>query len=111
MVKRHLGQAYWRKIVSDYESSQLSQRAFAEQRALPYYTFRGWIHRIRNEKRESASSFVDVGRTLVPVSSSNQSSGPRITVETPQGLRCIIEGTPSSATLHMVITELSRGPR
>ena len=60
MGRKRLGQAQWRKIVSDYEFSELSQRAFAEQKGVPFYTFKDWLRRIRKETRESTPSFVDV---------------------------------------------------
>lgn len=108
MGRKRLGQAQWRKIVSDYEFSELSQRAFAEQKGVPFYTFKDWLRRIRKESRESTPSFVDVSSSRRQVVEPSDLVRPRITLETPQGLRCILEDAPTSETLRFLIHELSR---
>ena len=43
--------ARWTKLVADFESADLSQREFAQERGLPLSNFRYWIYRLRKESR------------------------------------------------------------
>ena len=43
--------ARWTKLVADFESADLSQREFAQERWLPLSNFRYWIYRLRKESR------------------------------------------------------------
>ena len=43
--------ARWTKLVADFESADLSQREFAQERDLPISNLRYWIYRLRKESR------------------------------------------------------------
>jgi hypothetical protein len=43
--------ARWTRLVADFESCDLSQREFAEQRGLPLSNLRYWLYRLRKESR------------------------------------------------------------
>jgi hypothetical protein len=43
--------ARWTKLVADFESADLSQREFAQERGLPISNLRYWIYRLRKESR------------------------------------------------------------
>jgi transposase len=43
--------ARWTKLVADFESADLSQREFAQERGLPLSNLRYWIYRLRKESR------------------------------------------------------------
>jgi transposase len=43
--------ALWTKLVADYELSEQSQRAFAEERQIELSALRYWIYKLRNESR------------------------------------------------------------
>ena len=43
--------ARWTKLVADFESADLSQREFAQERGLPIGNLRYWIYRLRKESR------------------------------------------------------------
>ena len=41
----------WTKLVADFESSDLSQRQFAQDRGVPLSNLRYWLYRLRKESR------------------------------------------------------------
>jgi transposase len=43
--------ARWTKLVADFESADLSQREFAQERGLSLSNLRYWIYRLRKESR------------------------------------------------------------
>jgi transposase len=43
--------ARWTKLVADFESADLSQREFAQERGLALSNLRYWIYRLRKESR------------------------------------------------------------
>ena len=45
----------WVQIIRQYEKSELSQEAFAEERNIPVGTLRSWIYRLRRESDEATS--------------------------------------------------------
>ena len=47
--------ARWVKLVADYESSELTQREFANERGVSYSNLRNWIYRLRHASRPLAS--------------------------------------------------------
>ncbi len=48
---RNEDRARWTKLVADYESADLSQREFAQQRGISLSNLRYWIYRLRKESR------------------------------------------------------------
>ena len=43
--------ARWTRLVADFESCDLSQREFAEERGLSLSNLRYWLYRLRKESR------------------------------------------------------------
>ncbi len=43
--------ARWTKLVADFESSDLTQREFAQERGFSFSNLRNWIYRLRKESR------------------------------------------------------------
>ncbi len=43
--------ALWTKVVADFELSELSQRAYAEQKKIDLSNLRYWIYKLRNDSR------------------------------------------------------------
>ena len=43
--------ARWTKLVSDFESSDLTQREYAQERGLSLGLFRYWLYKLRKESR------------------------------------------------------------
>lgn len=41
----------WTKLVADFESSDLSQRQFAQDRGVPLSNLRYWLYRLRKDSR------------------------------------------------------------
>jgi len=41
----------WTKLVADFESCDLSQREFANERGVPLSDLRYWLYRLRKESR------------------------------------------------------------
>jgi transposase len=41
----------WKKLVADYEASDLTQREFATERGISFSNLRNWIYRLRKESR------------------------------------------------------------
>jgi transposase-like protein len=48
---RNEDRARWTKLVADYESADLSQREFAQERGISPSNLRYWIYRLRKESR------------------------------------------------------------
>jgi transposase len=44
-------QARWKKLVADYEASELTQREFANERGVSFSNLRNWIYKLRKETR------------------------------------------------------------
>ncbi|HTP27916.1 MAG TPA: IS66 family insertion sequence element accessory protein TnpB [Anaeromyxobacteraceae bacterium] len=58
----------WTRLVADFESSDLSQREFANERGISFSNLRYWIYRLRKEARplttdEPVSSPVEPAET------------------------------------------------
>ncbi len=51
--------ALWTKVVADFELSELSQRAYAEQKKIELSNLRYWIYKLRNESRPLATERKD----------------------------------------------------
>ena len=47
--------ALWTRLVADFELSELSQRAFAEQKQIGLSSLRYWMYKLRNESRPLAA--------------------------------------------------------
>ncbi len=56
----------WKKLVADFEASDLTQREFATERGISFSNLRNWIYRLRKESRP-----------LVEVVPSSSGQGPR----------------------------------
>ena len=41
----------WKKLVADFEASDLTQREFASERGISFSNLRNWIYRLRKESR------------------------------------------------------------
>jgi hypothetical protein len=41
----------WKKLVADFETSDLTQREFASERGVSFSNLRNWIYRLRKETR------------------------------------------------------------
>ena len=41
----------WKKLVADFETSDLTQREFASERGVSFSNLRNWIYRLRKEAR------------------------------------------------------------
>ena len=48
--------ARWRRLVGDWESSDLTQREYAQERGITVYALRYWIYRLRRESRPLEAS-------------------------------------------------------
>jgi transposase-like protein len=63
MGTKHRGREQWFALVSEYEGSGLSQRAFARERGVNYHTFSNWLRRYRADGEEvvtPVAGFVEV---------------------------------------------------
>ena len=67
----------WKKLVADFESTDLTQREFASQRGISFSNLRNWIYRLRKESRP-----------LVEVAPESSRQAPRRTVGT-EGSRLV----------------------
>ncbi len=59
-------QERWKKLVADFEASDLTQREFASERGVSFSNLRNWIYRLRKE-----------ARPLVEVAPASPGQGPR----------------------------------
>ena len=47
-------QERWKKLVADFEASDLTQREFASERGVSFSNLRNWLYRLRKEARPLA---------------------------------------------------------
>ncbi len=50
---------FWTNLVADFETSELSQRAFAEQKGISISNLRYWMYKLRNESRPLATEHAE----------------------------------------------------
>jgi hypothetical protein len=104
--------ARWTKLVADFESADLSQREFAQERGLSLSNLRYWIYRLRKESRplvtESAERSDQVpervaapeGSRLVPVRVvASAPKARRVAVAVPAGDGLLELALPSGARI------------
>ncbi len=46
----------WKRLVADFEASDLTQREFASERGISFSNQRNWIYRLRKESRPLAEA-------------------------------------------------------
>ncbi len=53
MAEQHRDQEreWWKRLVADFEASDLTQREFASERGISFSNLRNWIYRLRKESR------------------------------------------------------------
>ena len=61
--------ARWSRLVSDWESTDLSQPEFARERGVSVHAFRYWLYRLRSEAKASVLSQRETGNASVPPTS------------------------------------------
>ena len=52
--------ARWVKLVADFESSELTQREFSNERGVSFSNLRNWIYKLRKETRPLVTEAVKV---------------------------------------------------
>jgi transposase-like protein len=48
--------ARWSRLISDWESTNLSQAEFSRERGISVHSLRYWLHRLRRESKSSLAS-------------------------------------------------------
>lgn len=103
--------ARWTKLVADFESADLSQREFAQERGISLSNLRYWIYRLRKESRplvtEAAERSDQVpdravaaeGSRLVPV---------RVVASAPKARRATAAVTAGDALLELALPSGAR---
>lgn len=98
--------ARWTKLVADFESADLSQREFAQERGLPLSNLRYWIYRLRKESRplvmdasERSDQVPDRGAVpegsrLLPV---------RVVASAPKARRAVVEPHAGDGLLELAL--------
>lgn len=66
--KEARGKETWLRLLEEYEQTELTQAAFAEQKGVKLATFRDWLYKERDKKAESSATFVEVALPSVPFS-------------------------------------------
>jgi transposase len=103
--------ARWTKLVADFESADLSQREFAQERGLSLSNLRYWIYRLRKESRPLVTEATErsdhvpdraaalEGSRLVPV---------RVVASTPKARRVAVVMSASDALLELALPSDAR---
>jgi len=53
-------QARWKKLVADFETSELTLREFAAERGVSFSNLRNWIYKLRKETRPLVTEAAEV---------------------------------------------------
>ncbi len=105
------GRARWTKLVADFESADLSQREFAQERGISLSNLRYWIYRLRKESRplvaEPVERFDQVaerataieGSRLLPV---------RVVASAPEARRTAVEVLAGDCLLELALPSGAR---
>jgi hypothetical protein len=105
------GRARWTKLVADFESADLSQREFAQERGISLSNLRYWIYRLRKESRPLVTepdersdqaperAGVAEGSRLVPV---------RVIASAPKARRAVAEAAASNGLLELALPSGAR---
>ena len=91
------------RLVSEYQESGLSQRAFAESKGVPMSTVSGWVRRLRKRASSRAQP-----SSLVPVVSKAAAPRPSvIRVDLPCGRRVEVPWEVPASTLAEILAAVS----
>ena len=74
--------AHWKGIISDWESSKLSQPAFCKERDIVYSQFCYWRYELNKTKRHDPGQFIPLSLNK----QSQQPSAKSLTVCLPEGI-------------------------
>jgi len=105
-------QAYWRKVIAEFERSGGTHEEFARARRLNVWTFRTWLYRVRAERGHRQSSR-SKPRRLVEVKvaeaavSGNTTAG--VCIRAGNGVAVEFVGVPSPSYLAAVVYHLRGG--
>ena len=103
--------ARWTKLVADFESADLSQREFAQERGISLSNLRYWIYRLRKESRPLVTeapgrsdqapdrAATPEGSRLVPV---------RVVASAPKARRVAVVTPASDALLELALPSGAR---
>jgi transposase-like protein len=64
----------WTKLVSDFETSELTQREFASERGISFSNLRYWIYRLRKESRPLVAEASTESGQALKAAAANQGS-------------------------------------
>ena len=79
---------FWTTAIAEFERSGLSQEAFATRESVSVGTLRGWIYRLRQERRSSVSLVpVRVITSTAPTARSTADAERAIEIELKTGVR------------------------
>ncbi len=103
--------ARWTKLVSDFESADLSQREFAQERGIPLSNLRYWIYRLRKESRplvtEAAKcSGQDAERT--PAKDGSRLLPVRVVASAPRARTVVVEPTAAEGQIELALPSGAR---
>ena len=97
-TRRRRTKAAIQKILSDFQSSGLSQERFCKENQIPYSSFQSWLKKSRKTNQSVLPAIIPVG--IVP------SPAPWIEVELPQGQVIRLSPGVNSEDLKTVLTAL-----
>jgi transposase len=98
--------ARWTKLVADFESADLSQREFAQERGLPLSNLRYWIYRLRKESRPlvtDASERSDQVPDRGAVPEGSRLRPVRVVASAPKARRAAVEVPAGDAILELAL--------
>ena len=103
--------ARWTKLVADFESADLSQREFAQERGLPLSNFRYWIYRLRKESRPLVAEATErsgqaLDRTAVPEGS--RLLPVRVVASAPKARRVALDAPAGDGLLELALPSGAR---
>ena len=104
MMRRERRSAeFWNQVIEEFESSEMTQTQFAQNKGVNVATFRNWLYKIRNEELEQTIAFVEVKSTPSPQS-------PSISMFLPNELMIEFSKCPDARFVAQLVHELSKLP-
>jgi len=108
MAARRFSEAQWREIIQSFEGSSSTQEAFASEHGIPISSFRAWLYRVRESKRQVEAGFIELRpQASAAYDKSVDEKDCQVCVELADGVRIVFDHRPPIPELAELVRQLS----
>lgn|SRR5690606_36571421 len=98
--KVHHSEASMLALISQWQSSGISQNIFCKQQGLPYSVFQYWLKKFRKSSEEPKSGFLEMKIPEEVISSETKTE---IEIIFPSGARVVFKSQPETSFLRSLV--------